>query len=398
MIPKIIHQIWIGPLPPPQRLLDTWRNAHPSWEYRLWTSELDWENQSQIDLMPEWNGKADIMRYEILEAHGGVYIDADAECVRPLPDSFLAHDSFACFEHEVLMPGLIATGYVGASKNNVLMRRCIDGIKTQSMSIRAWMCVGPLFFTAMADDYEGLHIYPSRVFIPVHHTGTLAPPSDEPIIARQHWGSTHGYASLYDLNFVPPDQDVQPQKAGSMSSINKWDSMYAGVTERQPYGDSTTYQKGAAFLGILPVEDWGCGLGWYRNFAQGPYIGLDGSHSKHADAIVDLGTYRSPTDAIFMRHVLEHNHDWRPILKNALASFTKKMVLVLFTPFGDETRVLTEPEYAPGVKIPDISFARKDIVSEIESAGGITMNEETIRTGTCYGVEHVFYLSKEVGS
>ena len=39
MIPKIIHQIWLGPLPPPQRWLDSWRDHHPDWDYHLWTNE-----------------------------------------------------------------------------------------------------------------------------------------------------------------------------------------------------------------------------------------------------------------------------------------------------------------------------------------------------------------------
>jgi mannosyltransferase OCH1-like enzyme len=175
--------------------MDTWRDAHPDWEYRLWTTERGWENQAQIDVMPEWNGKADIMRYEILEREGGVLVDADSECVRALDESFLRHDSFACFEHEVVRPGLIATGYVGACKHNRLMRACIDGIKPQALDLPAWMCVGPLFFTMMAHGYEGLHVYPSRVFIPEHHTGNVAP-GNATIHARQYWGSTWGYDRL----------------------------------------------------------------------------------------------------------------------------------------------------------------------------------------------------------
>ena len=62
-----------------------------------------------------------------------------------------------------------------------------------------------------------------------------------------------------------------------------------------------------------------------------------------------------------MRHILEHNHDWRLVLENALASFDKKFCLILFTPFSDgQTKVLKENKKY-GVDVPDISFAKADI-------------------------------------
>ena len=40
-IPKIIHQIWIGPKPPPTNFMDTWKNKHESegFEYIRWTEQ-----------------------------------------------------------------------------------------------------------------------------------------------------------------------------------------------------------------------------------------------------------------------------------------------------------------------------------------------------------------------
>lgn len=195
MIPRIIHQIWIGPLPPPQKLMNTWRDMHPDWDYIVWRYEYGWKNQNKIDAMHEFNGKSDIMRYEILEEHGGVLVDADSECIKPLNDSFLNHEAFACWENEEAAPGLIATGYVGAVKGSSLMRDCINAIKTASMTEAAWICVGPRLFTRVATTHQELFVYPARTFIPVHHTGALAP-GDATIYANQYWGSTHGYDKL----------------------------------------------------------------------------------------------------------------------------------------------------------------------------------------------------------
>jgi mannosyltransferase OCH1-like enzyme len=39
MIPKVIHQIWIGPKPAPKQMMQTWKEKHPGFEYILWNEE-----------------------------------------------------------------------------------------------------------------------------------------------------------------------------------------------------------------------------------------------------------------------------------------------------------------------------------------------------------------------
>ena len=92
-IPKIIHQIWLGPRTRPQFWMDTWKidylNNYPDWEYRLWTEkevkELTLVNKKFYNRLAKNNkrydkfaGMADILRYEILYQFGGVFIDADS--------------------------------------------------------------------------------------------------------------------------------------------------------------------------------------------------------------------------------------------------------------------------------------------------------------------------------
>lgn len=160
-------------------------------------------------------------------------------------------------------------------------------------------------------------------------------------------------------------------------------------SESRPFGDSTTYQLGAEFIGELPVEDWGCGLGWYRRFAQGPYCGVDGPRSVHADKVADLREYRSQTPALFMRRVFEYNpFEWQIILDNAVASFTHRMVLVIFTPFSDFTIMLKGD--------PEISFAWSDVTDRF---GDVPWSSQTVASktqhhGTKNGIENVFYLEK----
>jgi hypothetical protein len=165
------------------------------------------------------------------------------------------------------------------------------------------------------------------------------------------------------------------------------------------YADPLTAKKAAAFFkhpDIKTIEDWGCGYGGFKKFIgfRQKYIGVDGSQTKYADKLVDLETYRSKVDAVHLRHVLEHNPNWEKILDNALASFTKRMVLTIFTPFGDETRILTEyPDFSGAeVVMVDIAFKRDDIVSRFAKLEWTS--EEDLKTKTQYNVEHIFYLTK----
>lgn len=89
-IPKIIHQIWIGGKLPEKYLplQKSWREKHPDWEYRLWTDadlpSFPFVNRERFERAVNIGEKADIFRYEILNQFGGLYVDTDFECIRPL--------------------------------------------------------------------------------------------------------------------------------------------------------------------------------------------------------------------------------------------------------------------------------------------------------------------------
>lgn len=104
-IPKIIHQIWVGPAPLPATFAawqKTWLERHPDWDYKLWTDadvvELRLINQQLYNETKSYGEKANILRYEILNLYGGVYIDTDFEAIQQL--DFLHHlcDFYAGFE------------------------------------------------------------------------------------------------------------------------------------------------------------------------------------------------------------------------------------------------------------------------------------------------------------
>lgn len=172
--------------------------------------------------------------------------------------------------------------------------------------------------------------------------------------------------------------------------LGKWDTWYdrASAGEFQD-ADKTTYTLAGEFLAdCKSVEDWGCGYGGFKEFCKTKYVGVDGSQTPFVDKVVDLRDYRTQVEGINMRHVLEHNYEWKQILDNALASFTKKFCLILFTPLGATTQ---EISFNQDIGVPDLSFNPKDIEARF---GKLKFSVETIPTPKYYKVEHIYRLTK----
>jgi hypothetical protein len=210
-IPRILHQIWLGPRPRPQALLDTWRAQNPSWEYILWDEERVCEafpnglrTQNLYDKHGQWPAKADLLRYEVLLRFGGVYVDADAICLRPLPEFLLEHDIFSCYDNELECPGLIANAFLGACPGNAFLRDLVEFLASSDAHTlaaqQAWISTGPVLFTerVKATRYRNICVFPSFFFIPRHSVGAAYTGPFRPV-ADHLWGSIQPvYAEFSD--------------------------------------------------------------------------------------------------------------------------------------------------------------------------------------------------------
>ncbi len=88
-VPKIIHQIWFGKASKCPKAVKEWEKYQLNgWKYHLWT-EKDMEAiqafayRDSVELIREclkdenWWAASDILRYELMRAIGGIYVDCD---------------------------------------------------------------------------------------------------------------------------------------------------------------------------------------------------------------------------------------------------------------------------------------------------------------------------------
>ncbi|MEX0594917.1 MAG: glycosyltransferase [Candidatus Paceibacterota bacterium] len=174
MIPKKIHQIWVGPNPLPIRsvgYIEKIKSLHPEYEYRLWTNvDVTPENFVNYEYILQANNfaqKADIMRYEILCKHGGIYLDIDFEILKNLTP-LLTHDLVSCNETEDHSL-YISNAFIASTIGNPNIQRCVENISTVTLNTKDInFQTGPFYFRKCLILDETVNIlktivmYPSR--------------------------------------------------------------------------------------------------------------------------------------------------------------------------------------------------------------------------------------------
>lgn len=175
----------------------------------------------------------------------------------------------------------------------------------------------------------------------------------------------------------------------SDSYVERWSPWYSSNSRLAAYGDTATYHTAEEHLTGLDVEDWGCGLGWFRTVHAGGYTGVDGTTTQWSDVVADLQSYTSNTPGLHLRHVLEHNPNWRAVLTNAVRSAQERIVITVFTPDGTGEQLdFVDP---PGV--PDLALPWDVIEAEMVAAGW-DVERRVVATGSAYGIEAVFLGTK----
>lgn len=127
-IPKVIHYVWVGRAPKPQKVIDcmeSWKKFCPDYKIVEW-NEDNFDVNSNLYVKQAYECKkyafvSDYIRLWALYNFGGVYLDTDVELLCPL-DKFLRHGVFTGFENKVWIP----TAVLGAEQNHPYIKLLLD--------------------------------------------------------------------------------------------------------------------------------------------------------------------------------------------------------------------------------------------------------------------------------
>jgi mannosyltransferase OCH1-like enzyme len=169
LIPRLFHQIWVGPDPLPEeyaRYQGTWLEHHPGWELRFWTEQ----NLPKLrrpeggELLRAPAERTDIMRLEVLSQFGGVYVDADFECLRSI-EPLIENANFFI---GLAKPGRVNNALMGSVAGHPLLDRALKEIRprtTYGMVDKEG--TGPAFLDRLlAGEREDVLLLDPEVFYP----------------------------------------------------------------------------------------------------------------------------------------------------------------------------------------------------------------------------------------
>jgi FkbM family methyltransferase len=130
-IPLRIHHVWAGLNPfPYEAWRQTWMQKHPDADFRFWRGTAPQQDPRFQKLLEDDRYtpvvKADVLRWGVLLACGGVYVDTDMECINGLAASDL-RDPRGCFVVEE-EPGRICNAIIGATPNHPFVQKVVDAL------------------------------------------------------------------------------------------------------------------------------------------------------------------------------------------------------------------------------------------------------------------------------
>ena len=201
MIPKIIHQIWIGPKKMPIKAMKTWQKKNPNFEYILWDEkalkDFGLKNIKIYDKFIKtktYCGAVDVARIEIVEKFGGVYVDCDVECLETINGaSFMSKNFFAVYDHKVLWhPGRINNAVIGSIPDHPILKNYIRGIGFAKKIYPPWKTIGGRLLTRCVKEYKNkdrIEILPAYTFWAKNHDG-MEVQQEGKVYGRHFWGTS----------------------------------------------------------------------------------------------------------------------------------------------------------------------------------------------------------------
>jgi mannosyltransferase OCH1-like enzyme len=183
---KIIHQSWKTKDIPyevyKKEWVESWTQLNPEWEYKLWTDE---DNRNLIkDHYPQYLelydsyeraiAKADIVRLFYLHKFGGLYVDLDFRCLKPI-DSIIVPEHINLGEQKTkeYKTNSIANALMYSPPGQDFWLKCADELinhKFINGELNATeAATGPIFLYNCLEKFkpQNLTVHESDIFYPV---------------------------------------------------------------------------------------------------------------------------------------------------------------------------------------------------------------------------------------
>lgn len=195
MIPRTFHRIWLDePIPEQfEAFWDGFKQFHPGWRFVTWQSSSPealpfMRCRDVFDQAKTWAGKSDVLRYEVLNELGGVYVDTDVECLRPFDE--LVQVPFAGWEdHNMICPTVM-----GSPPGHPAIETLIEQLPrwaAKRPKAPPNQQTGPHFLTRMWKDRPDVRLLDPEAFYPVHWSRKrdLGGPYPAESFAVHHWNA-----------------------------------------------------------------------------------------------------------------------------------------------------------------------------------------------------------------
>lgn len=152
VIPALIHLYW-GDTPEPDDLEQTvtaWRDMHPDWDVTLHTDGdadladlVERARRARDGVYPPDRPRytANVVRWHLLNAHGGIWVDTDTRPLHPL-DDLLEHEAFTAATDTTPTPFVI-----GGVSGHPAWGRCLTAALANPVGTSPITSGGPLLRT-----------------------------------------------------------------------------------------------------------------------------------------------------------------------------------------------------------------------------------------------------------
>lgn len=195
MIPKVFHTVWVqgAPLPTSHtRWVESWQKHNPTYGHIVWSEKAYTPYLGDLTdvyaTAVNHDQRAEIAQKAILAVFGGIYIDADFECFKPVDRFFTGRNHVVTWDET---PGQLGNQIIGAPPNHPAVLLARDDIPRaieyqRANSLPQPYGAGPHLVNRLWRNRPDVEIRPSHEFFP--YLWDQQPPADYgDAYGAHHW-------------------------------------------------------------------------------------------------------------------------------------------------------------------------------------------------------------------